>query len=84
MKDINSPWWYREDKAFTEWATPYPMATLEIQRPRMRYRELDHVDESREFESARYFGYSYKFVGVKPTSYDAFEVNGAGRSNLLR
>ena len=37
MKDINSPWWYRPDKAFTEWATPYPMATLEVQRPRMRY-----------------------------------------------
>lgn len=37
MKDINSPWWYRPDKAYTEWATPYPMATLEVQRPRMRY-----------------------------------------------
>jgi len=37
MKDINSPWWYREDKVYTEWATPYPMATLEVQRPRMRY-----------------------------------------------
>ena len=39
MKDINSPWWYRPDKAYSEYATPFPMATLEVQRPRMRYRK---------------------------------------------
>ena len=30
MRDINSPWWYRPEKVYTEWATPYPMATLEV------------------------------------------------------
>ena len=44
MKDINSPWWYKPDAAYTEWATPYPMATLEVQRPRMRYRKMDKVE----------------------------------------
>lgn len=82
MKDINSPWWYRPDKAFTEWATPYPMATLEVQRPRMRYTEFGKNQESRL--DTEYTYYSYKFLGVKPTSYAPFEVNGAGRSNLLR
>ena len=67
---------------YTEWATPYPMATLEVQRPRMRYRKGNEVNESRN--DAEYTYYSYKFIGVKPNSYDAFEVNGAGRSNLLR
>ena len=82
MKDINSPWWYRPDAAYTEWATPYPMATLEVQRPRMRYLEYPGKVDSRN--DVQYTYYSYKFVGVKPTSYDAFEVNGAGRSNLNR
>lgn len=82
MKDINSPWWYRPDKAFTEWATPYPMATLEVQRPRMRYTEFGKNQESRL--DTEYTYYSYKFLGVKPTTYAPFEVNGAGRSNLLR
>jgi hypothetical protein len=82
MKDINSPWWYRPDKVFTEWATPYPMATLEVQRPRMRYRKNPTAQESRN--DSEYTYYSYRFVGVKPTSYSAFEINGAGRSNLLR
>lgn len=30
MKDINSPWWYRPEMVYDEWATPYPMATLEV------------------------------------------------------
>lgn len=82
MKDINSPWWYRPDRIYTEWATPYPMATLEVQRPRMRYRGGKDPHESRNDSDYTY--YAYKFIGVKPTSYDAFEVNGAGRNNLLR
>lgn len=82
MKDINSPWWYREDDVYTEWATPYPMATLEVQRPRMRYSTWTSSMDSRN--DAEYVYYSYKFVGVKPTSYDAFEVNAGGRSNLNR
>ena len=84
MKDINSPWWYRPDKAFTEWATPYPIATLEIQRPRMRYIKDGRTLESRFDAMDDYVYYSYKFLGVKPTMYSSFEVNGAGRSNLLR
>ena len=84
MKDINSPWWYREDKIYTEWATPYPMATLEIKRPRMRYRLEPKKKESRGEVEKEYVNYSYKFIGVKPTSYSPFEVNGVGRSNLLR
>ena len=82
MKDINSPWWYRPDKAYTEWATPYPMATLEVQRPRMRFREKPSAQESRN--DAEYQYYSYKFIGVKPTNYAPFEVNGGGVSNLTR
>ena len=82
MKDINSPWWYRPDKVYTEWATPYPMATLEVQRPRMRYRMQAEGKESRK--DAEYTYYSYKYIGVKPTNYTPFEVNGAGVSNLLR
>lgn len=83
MKDINSPWWYRPDKAYTEWATPYPMATLEVQRPRMRYLNKPEKQESRK-DPTNYTYYSYKFIGVKPTSYAPFEVNGAGVSNLTR
>ena len=82
MKDINSPWWYRPDKVYSEWATPYPMATLEVQRPRMRYRSGATDKDSRK--DAEYTYYSYKYIGVKPTSYNAFEVNGGGVSNLLR
>ena len=44
MKDINSPWWYRPDKVYSEWATPYPMATMEVQRPRMRYKSKSGKD----------------------------------------
>ena len=84
MKDINSPWWYKPYQAYTEWATPYPMGTLEIQRPRMRYRtDYPKFDEQSRLE-AKYVYYSYKFIGVKPTNYTAFEVNGAGRNSLLR
>lgn len=82
MKDINSPWWYRPDKVYTEWATPYPMATLEVQRPRMRYREYPYKRDSRK--DAEYTYYSYKYIGVKPTNYASFEINGGGVSNLLR
>ena len=82
MKDINSPWWYRPDEVYTEWATPYPMATLEVQRPRMRYLEDPQIKESRT--DAQYTYYSYKYIGVKPTNYSAFEINGGGVSNLLR
>ena len=82
MKDINSPWWYRPDKVYTEWATPYPMATLEVQRPRMRYRENAEPKDSRK--DVEYTYYSYKYIGVKPTNYSAFELNGGGVSNLLR
>ena len=82
MKDINSPWWYRPDKVYTEWATPYPMATLEVQRPRMRYRDRPSAQDSRK--DAEYKYYSYKYIGVKPTNYAPFEVNGSGVSNLLR
>jgi len=82
MKDINSPWWYRPEMVYDEWATPYPMATLEVQRPRMRYRENAKAQDSRNDSDYTY--YAYKFIGVKPTSYAAFEVNSAGRSNLLR
>ena len=82
IKDINSPWWYRPEDVYTQWATPYPMATLEVQRPRMRYRPDAQPEESRN--DAKYTYYSYKFIGAKPTSYGPFEVNGAGRSNLLR
>ena len=83
MKDINSPWWYRPDKVYTEWATPYPMATLEVQRPRMRYCEQPNPLESRK-DTELYQYYSYKYIGVKPTNYNAFEVNGGGVGNLLR
>jgi hypothetical protein len=82
MKDINSPWWYRPEMVYDEWATPYPMATLEVQRPRMRYRKNASAEDSRN--DAEYTYYSYKFIGIKPTSYAPFEVNGAGRSQLLR
>ncbi len=82
MKDINSPWWYRPDKVYSDWATPYPMATLEVQRPRMRYASMAQSHESRN--DTEYTYYSYKFIGIKPTSYSSFEVNGSGRSNLLR
>ena len=84
MKDINSPWWYKPACAYTEWATPYPMATLEIQRPRMRYRTDYPNFEEQSRTEAEYVYYSYKFIGVKPTSYTSFEVNGAGRNSLLR
>ena len=82
MKDINSPWWYRPDRAYTEWATPYPMATLEVQRPRMRYSEYPEAKESRN--QGEYTYYSYKYIGVKPTNYASFEVQGGGVNNLLR
>ena len=83
MKDINSPWWYRPDKVYTEWAAPYPMATLEVQRPRMRYISDSPIpQETRKYTEYTY--YSYKFIGVKPTSYSSFEVNGGGVNNLLR
>ena len=84
MKDINSPWWYKPGCVYTEWATPYPMATMEIQRPRMRYRnDWANMDEESR-NDYKYVYYSYKFIGVKPTSYTSFEVNGAGRNSLLR
>ena len=85
MKDINSPWWYRPDKVYSEWATPYPMATLEVQRPRMRYKSQFGKDGGMQSRIEQgYVYYSYKFLGVKPTQYSGFEVNGSGRSNLLR
>ena len=85
MKDINSPWWYRPDKVYSEWATPYPMATLEVQRPRMRYpSQFAKEDEMQSRTEQGYVYYSYKFLGVKPTNYASFEVNASGRSNLLR
>ena len=82
MRDINSPWWYREDKVYSEWATPYPMATLEVQRPRMRYRETPIKGESRN--EGEYIYYSYKYIGIKPDQYNSFEVNSGGRSSLVR
>ena len=82
MKDINSPWWYKSAKAYDEATTPYPMATLEIMRPRMRYVENAKAGESRADASYKY--YSYKFLGVKPTSYSPFSVNASGPSTLLR
>ena len=82
MMDINSPWWYRPNDVYTKWATPYPMATLEVQRPRMRYRKNPKVEESRA--DAEYIYYSYKYVGVKPTNYAAFQPNAAGVSSLNR
>ena len=85
MKDINSPWWYRPDKVYSEWATPYPMATLEVQRPRMRYQsQFAKEDEMQSRTEQGYVYYSYKFLGVKPTNYASFEINASGRSNLLR
>ena len=48
----------------------------------MRYMEEPSVKESRN--DAKYIYYSYKYIGVKPTSYNAFEVNGGGVNNLLR
>lgn len=82
MRDINSPWWYNSSAAFSEWATPYPMATLEIQRPRMRYREDPLPGISRADQEYEY--YSYKFLGVKPTSYAGFAINGNGPSTFNR
>lgn len=58
------------------------MATLEVQRPRMRYLENPSAKDSRK--DAKYISYSYKYIGVKPTSYSAFQPNGGGVSNLLR
>ena len=58
------------------------MATLEIQRPRMRYRNNPSPGDSRK--DAEYTYYSYKYIGVKPTNYSPFEINGGGVSNLLR
>lgn len=82
MKDINSPWWYRPDRVYSEWATPYPMATLEVQRPRMRYVSNAKKKDSRT--DAEYVYYSYKFLGVKPTSFNSFSPQSAGPNNLLR
>ena len=82
MQDINSPWWYRPDQVYTEWATPYPMATLEVQRPRMRYRKNPQAGETRGLDD--YVYYSYRFIGVKPTNYTAFPVESGGTTNLLR
>ena len=82
MKDINSPWWYASDKAFTEWATPYPIATLEVQRPRMRFRENAKSGDTRNVDDYTY--YSYKFIGVKPTSYASFQPNASGPTTLNR
>lgn len=48
----------------------------------MRYRKNAEEGETRI--NADYTYYSYKFIGVKPTSYAPFEVNGAGPSQLLR
>ena len=85
MKDINSPWWYRPDKVYSEWATPYRMATMEVQRPRMRYQSQFGIDDEMQSRTEQgYVYYSYKFLGVKPTNYSSFEVNASGRSNLLR
>ena len=68
MKDIGSPWWYRSDKAYTEWSTPYPMATLEVQRPRMRYLQNPEMYGSKESrKDGDYVYYSYKYIGIKPT-----------------
>ena len=44
--------------------------------------ESPEAQESRN--DVEYTYYSYKFIGVKPTSYAPFEVNGSGKSNLLR
>ena len=40
------------------------------------------IGESRNDGDYRY--YSYRFIGIKPTAYSPFEVNGAGPTNLLR
>jgi hypothetical protein len=48
----------------------------------MRYRNKAEPKDSRK--DAEYTYYSYKYIGIKPTSYNAFEINGGGVSNLLR
>ena len=58
------------------------MATLEVQRPRMRFRRNAVASDTRD--EIGYDYYSYKYIGVKPVSYTAFEVNGGGRNSLLR
>lgn len=49
----------------------------------MRYRDDAMECDSRK-DPNDYKYYSYKFIGIKPTSYSPFEVNGAGRNDLLR
>lgn len=84
MKDVNSPWWYKESDVYTAWATPYPIATLEIQRPRMRFTKSAPTAGESRLDTKDYSYYSYKFLGVKPVSYTSFQVNAAGPTNLLR
>ena len=48
----------------------------------MRYTSRGQTKESRL--DAEYTYYSYKFLGVKPTSYAAFPINGAGTTTILR
>lgn len=84
MKDINSPWWYKPNEVFDKWATPYPMAILEVQRPRMRYQLDPSVSTDGSRAGGVYKYYSYKFLGVKPTEYSPFTVAGGGQTNLLR
>ena len=58
------------------------MATLEVQRPRMRYRKNPQAGETRGLDDYEY--YSYRFIGVKPANYAAFPVESGGTTNLLR
>lgn len=88
MKDINSPWWYYSNAYLNYRLTPYPNAVLEVQRPRMRWslptNTSSETYSSRLENDSHYINYTYKYIGVKPTNYSAFEVNASGRSNLLR
>lgn len=65
------------------------MATLEVIRPRMRYvndlkNYTNSQGKSRDDNESLYKYYSYKFIGVKPTSYSAFQINASGPSSLIR
>ena len=48
----------------------------------MRFRRNATASDTRDVMGYDY--YSYKYIGVKPVSYTAFEVNGGGRNSLLR
>lgn len=48
----------------------------------MRYSKNPSASESRKDSDYNY--YSYKYIGVKPTSYNAFQPNGSGPTSLLR